>query len=160
MYAQEGEVGEVGEDQIGDAEDPDAIVIRDSNLSAAIRSSLGLAEDAPLTAIGMLHLKSLEAKKSEISNLSGLEHATNLTELKLYGNQLTDLSPLSELESLIVLDLGKNTITDIEALEALTGLTTLYLDRNQLTDLRPLSGLTRLSILHLRSDGYQGSQRA
>ena len=153
MYAQEGEVVEVGEDQIGDAEIPETIAIRDSNLSAAIRSTLGLATDATLTATNMLDLKSLQAKEAEISDLSGLEHATNLTTLNLYGNQLTDLSPLSGLESLISLDLGKNTITNIEALKALTALTTLHLDRNQLTDFRPLSSLTEMSILHLSRTG-------
>ena len=153
MYAQEGEVVEVGEDQIGDAEIPETIAIRDSNLSAAIRSTLGLATDATLTATNMLDLKSLQAKEAEISDLSGLEHATNLTTLNLYGNQLTDLSPLSGLESLISLDLGKNTITNIEALKALTALTTLYLDRNQLTDFGPLSSLTEMSILHLSRTG-------
>ena len=154
-YAQEGEVGEVGGDPIGAAEAPEAIVIRDTNLAAAIRSTLGLAEDAPLIATGMLNLRSLQAKKAEISDLSGLEHATNLTTLNLYANQLTDLSPLSGLEGLISLDLGKNTITNIEALKGLTGLTTLYLDRNRVTDFRSLSSLTGLSILHLSRTGIR-----
>ena len=146
MHAQEG-------DPIGDAEDPEAIVIRDTNLSAAIRSTLGLAEDATLTATDMLNLRSLGAKKAKISDLRGLEHATNLTTLDLYSNQLTDLSPLSGLERLISLDLGKNTITDIEALSGLTALTTLYLDRNLLTDFGPLWSLTDLSVLHLSRTG-------
>ena len=152
-YTQEGEVGEVGGDPIGAAEAPEAIVIRDSNLSAAIRSTLDLAEDATLTATDMLNLMSLEAKEAGITDLSGLEYATNLTTLKLYSNQLTDLSPLSRLEGLISLDLGKNTITDIEALKGLTALTTLYLDRNRVTDFGPLSSLTGLSVLHLSRTG-------
>ena len=143
MYAQEGEV----------AEAPEAIVIRDSNLSAAIRSTLGLAEDAILTATDMLNLINLEAKKAGISHLSGLEYATNLTTLNLYSNQLTKLSPLSGLERLISLDVGKNTITDIEALSGLTALTSLHLDGNPLTDFGPLSSLTGLSVLHLSRTG-------
>ena len=153
MYAQEDEVGEVGEDPIEAGEAPDAIAIIDTNLSTAIRSTLSLAEDATLTSTNMLNLRSLQATKAEISDLRGLEHATNLTTLNLYGNQLTDLSPLSGLESLISLDLGKNTITDIEALKELTALTTLYLDRNLITDFGPLSSLTALSILHLSRTG-------
>ena len=153
MYAQEGEVGEGGEDQIGAAEAPEAIVIRDTNLSAAIRSTLGLAEDATLTATDMLNLMSLEAKEAGITDLSGLEHATHLTTLNLYSNQLTDLSPLSGLEGLLSLDLGKNTITDIESLKGLTGLTDLHLDGNPLTDFGPLSSLTGLSVLHLSRTG-------
>ena len=150
MYAQEGEVGEVGEDPIGAAE---AIMIIDTNLSAAIRSTLGLTEDAILTATDMLNLRSLEAKEAGITDLRGLEHATKLTTLNLYSNQLTDLSPLSALVGLISLDLGKNTITDIEALSGLTALTILHLDGNQLTDFRPLWSLTGLSVLHLSRTG-------
>ena len=153
MYAQEDEVGEVGEDPIEAGEAPDAIAIIDTNLSTAIRSTLSLAEDATLTSTNMLNLRSLQATKAEISDLRGLEHATNLTTLNLYGNQLTDLSPLSGLESLISLDLGKNTITDIEALKELTALTTLHLDGNLITDFGPLSSLTALSILHLSRTG-------
>ena len=137
----------------GLAEDPEAIVIRDTHLSTAIRSTLGLAEDATLTATDMLNLRSLEAKEAEISDLSGLEHATNLTTLNLYRNQLTDLSPISGLEGLLSLDLGKNTITNIEALKGLTALTILHLDGNQPTDFRPLSSLTNLGVLHLNQTG-------
>ena len=155
MYAQEDEVGEVGEDPIEAGEAPDAIAIIDTNLSTAIRSTLSLAEDATLTSTNMLNLRSLQATKAEISDLRGLEHATNLTTLNLYGNQLTDLSPLSGLESLISLDLGKNTITDIESLSSLTALTSLHLDGNELTNFSPLSSLTGLSILHLSRTGIR-----
>ena len=152
-HAQDGEVGEVGGNQIGAPEAPEAIVIIDTHLASAIRATLGLAEDATLTSTDMLNLSSLQAKKAEISDLSGLEHATNLTTLNLYGNQLTDISPLSELEGLIVLDLGKNEITDIAALSGLTALTSLHLDRNPITDFRPLSSLTGVSVLHLSRTG-------
>ncbi len=152
-HAQDGDVGEVGGDQIGAPEAPEAIVIIDTHLAAAIRSTLGLAEDATLTSTDMLNLSSLQAKKAEISELSGLEHATHLTTLNLYSNQLTDLGPLSGLEGLIFLDVGKNNVTDIEALSGLTALTSLHLDRNPITDFHPLSSLTGLSVLHLSGTG-------
>ena len=156
MYAQEGDVVPVDADQVpDDAEAADAVVIIDIHLASAIRSTLGLATDATLTATDMLDLRNLEAKKAEISDLSGLEHATNLTTLNLYGNQLTNISPLSRLEGLLSLDLGKNTITDIEPLKALTALTTLYLDRNPIIDFRPLSSLTNLGVLHLSRTGIR-----
>ena len=152
-HAQDGDVGEVGGDQIGAAEAPEAIVIIDTHLASAIRATLGLAEDATLTDTDMLNLSSLQAKKAEISDLSGLEHATHLTTLNLYSNQLTDLGPLSGLEGLISLDVGKNEITDIEALKGLTALTSLHLDRNPITDFSSLSSLTGLSVLHLSGTG-------
>ena len=133
--------------------DADAIVIRDIHLASAIRATLGLAEDATLTDTDMLNLSSLQAKKAEISDLSGLEHATHLTTLNLYSNQLTDLGPLSGLEGLIFLDVGKNNVTDIEALSGLTALTSLHLDRNPITDFRPISSLTGVSVLHLSRTG-------
>ena len=156
MYAQEGDVVPVDADQVpDDAEAADAVVIIDIHLASAIRSTLGLATDATLTATDMLDLRNLEAKKAEISDLRGLEHATNLTTLNLYGNQLTNISPLSRLEGLLSLDLGKNTITDIEALKGLTDLTTLHLDRNRVTDFSPLSSLTDLGVLHLSRTGIR-----
>ena len=43
----------------------------------------------------MKTLTNLEALRADISDLTGLESATNLTELILAFNNITDLSPLS-----------------------------------------------------------------
>ena len=59
----------------------------DANLRASVRPELGLADGTALTQAGMLNLTALIARNESIANLTGLEHATNLTKL--------DLSPCS-----------------------------------------------------------------
>ena len=77
--------------------------------------------DTPLTTALLQQLTTLDAYAQGITNLAGLEQATNLT----------------------TLDLGANRIADISALaNRLTQLTHLYLDDNQITDVSPLTGLT------------------
>jgi hypothetical protein len=53
-------------------------LIPDANLAAAIRETLGLSVDAPLTAEVLRDLKKLEAPGRQIADLTGLEYATNL----------------------------------------------------------------------------------
>ena len=48
----------------------------------------------------MEDLTSLTAKDSEISSITGLEHATNLTSLDLRDNSIATISALSGLTSL------------------------------------------------------------
>ena len=57
--------------------------IPDSNLRAEIEEALGKASGASITTADMAKLTRLEAKNANISNLTGLESATNLTNLDL-----------------------------------------------------------------------------
>jgi Leucine-rich repeat (LRR) protein len=84
-----------------------------------------------------------------ITDLTGLEHCTNLTQLYLSGNQISDLSPLSSLTSLTRLYLGNNEISDISPLSSLTSLTELDLCNNDIRDASPLSSLINLTYLDL-----------
>ena len=61
--------------------------IPDPNLRAAIAAELGKASGDPITTSDMAALTSLTARESNISDLTGLEHAINLTSLDL-GRQL------------------------------------------------------------------------
>ena len=120
--------------------------IPDPNLRAAIERILG----EPITTAKMAGLRTLVDlgdSESNISDLTGLEHATNLFVLALLGNNITDLSPLAGLTNLFVLGLPDNNITDISPLAGLTNLTTLYLQHNNITDISPLVGLTNLTTL-------------
>ena len=124
---------------------PPQMEIGDSNLAAVIRETLGLDADAEITDTDMAALTELDASEREISDLTGLEHATNLTELDLRDNEITDIGALSDLTGLTFLHLGGNSISDLSALSDLTGLTHLYLGRNSISDLSALSGLTNLT---------------
>ena len=104
----------------------------DSNLEAAIRNRLGIPEPTPITDTDMLGLISLFADSSNISDLTGLEYATNLTTLWLHNNNISDISTVFPLVSLEYVFLYANNISDISALSSLTNLKQLYLHINPL----------------------------
>jgi hypothetical protein len=84
-----------------------------------------------------------------ISDLSGLECCTALTQLSLWSHHILDVSPLAGLTNLTYLTLFVNQILDVSPLAGLTNLTQLALHGNQILDLSPLSGLTNLTSLTL-----------
>ena len=87
--------------------------------------------------------------RSEIVNLTGLEHATQLRTLYLSRNQVIDLTPLAQLTQLTELSLSDNNISDLTPLAQLTQLTELSLSDNNISDLTPLAQLTQLTELSL-----------
>ena len=141
------ETDETTEEEAADEQ----VTIPDAKLRAAIEKALGKARSAPITVADMKTLTRLEAEDAGISDLTGLEFATNLTWLLLWRNNITDISALSGLTNLTSLLLWRNNITDISALSGLTNLTWLDLNGNNITDadLLALSGLTNLTRLGL-----------
>ena len=137
------------------------VSIADSNLRAAIENALGKAPGSVITATEMATLTELSAPNADITDLTGLEAATNLLRLDLgeryvavegrfiNSNAISDLSPLSGLTALTLLDLEGNNISDISALSGLTNLIVLYLGDNSISDISALSGLTNLVVLWL-----------
>lgn len=136
------------------------IRIADANLHAVIADSLGKASGEAITVAEMATLTRLEAPNEDIGDVTGLEHATNLTWLDLgyvmvgnfdvvNSNAISDLSPLSGLTNLEVLRLGGNSISDVSALSGLTLLQILHLSDNAISDVSALSGLTNLIELWL-----------
>ena len=123
-----------GPEEDGSSEEPDSpVTIPDTKLRAAIRVALGKASGATITVAEMATLVRLEVKDAGISDLTGLEFATNLTGLVLFGNTITDLSVLAGLTKLEVLVLSGNQIRDISALSGLTNLKDLQLRGNPLS---------------------------
>ena len=133
------------------AASPVAIVeIADPHLRHAIRHALALPDNTPITEQEMLRLKRLSAWDSEITDLSGLEHATFLIDLGLCGNQIHDLRPLAGLVHLEHLSLCVNQIADISPLANLTNLKSLDLGANgKITNITPLANLTHLERINL-----------
>jgi hypothetical protein len=126
-----------------------AIDIPDSNVRAAVKTALGKAKGDPITPSDMATLTRLEAQNTNISNLTGLEGATNLIELILDNNSISDISPVAGLTKLTELILWDNNISDISAVVRLTNLKTLGLGGNLITDISAVTGLTNLTFLHL-----------
>ena len=123
--------------------------IPDPNLRAAIAAELDKASGDPITTSDMAALRSLTAREANISDLTGLEHAINLTSLNLGRNSISDITLLSGLTKLTWLYLVGNSISDITSLSGLTNLTLLYLGGNLISDISAVSGLTKLTDLHL-----------
>ncbi len=125
------------------------INIPDANLRAKIETALSKTAGDPITATEMATLTTLTAQDASISNLTGIETATNLTTLKLGNNTISNISALSGLTSLTELQLWDNQITNLSALSGLTNLIKLYLWGNNISDISHLSGLTSLTQLRL-----------
>ncbi len=123
--------------------------IPDANLRAKIESALRKTSGATISAMEMTTLTTLNAQDASITNLTGLETATNITTLKLGNNTISNISALSGLTSLTELQLWDNQITNLSSLRGLNSLTKLYLWGNNISDISHISGLTNLTHLRL-----------
>ena len=134
---------------------PSPVTFRDDNLAAALRSSLGLGEGDPIFPADMQRqtFTTFSAPSQNISNITGLETAINLTSLELNGNEIASLTPLAKLEALETLNLADNkNISSISSLSGLSVLTELVLFGNRISSVSPLTGLTGLTILELANN--------
>ena len=121
--------------------------IPDPTLRDVVRRALGKDPGARISAADMASLTVLDAEGSGVQELTGLELATGLSELRLGFNAISDLSPLKGLTALETLVVDWNEVSDLSALAGLTNLHTLYISGNEISDLRPLEGLTGLGTL-------------
>ena len=116
------------------------VPVPDATLRARITETLRKPPDATLTAADMLKLRALIANDAGIHDLTGLQHASNLTILSLNNNRISDVSPLVGLTQLTTLALRDNWIStvsplvDLAQLRASTNLRMLYLQGNPLSD--------------------------
>ena len=124
----------------------------DPNLKQAVRETLALSNEMPLTQPEMLRLKTLDARDRQIADLTGLEHATNLTGITLPDNEISDLTPLARLMRLEYLWFWGNPISDLFPLMNLTALKRIDLARCQISDISPLANLTQLTSINLRDN--------
>lgn len=142
-----------GPDDVEVVEFPDAL------LEAQIRLALDIGGDKDITPELMLTLEELNIDASEdfsgelsdISNLTGLEYAENLTYLRFGYTSVTDLSPISDLENIEYLRFNNTDITDISPISGYNSLT--YLNANTVTgleDISPLAGNSGLQTAILR----------
>ena len=128
--------------------------IPDARLRAVIERSLG---EGPITRVELERLTSLRGHRSSfpsgiIRSLAGLECATGLTDVNLWGNEITDISPLFAATALFELDISENQVVDLSPLSGATALTRLHAYDNRITDLSPLSGVPNLATLSLGSN--------
>ena len=121
----------------------------DPNLRQAVRGALELPDEIPLTQLLMNQLMKLDVYRKEVTDLTGMEHATNLTWLSFAENHVSDLSPLAELFKLETLYLWANPISDISPLANLVNLKALDLGGCRISDVHPLANLMWIEYLNL-----------
>ena len=107
--------------------------IPDLNLRAVIENALGKTSGDTITGSDMASLTELFAPNANISNLTGLEGATNLRKLHLGTEYLEEERYINS-----------NSVSDLSPLTGLTNLTGLWLDGNNITDISPLVANTGL----------------
>ncbi len=121
------------------------VFIPDPNLRTVVEEILNKTPGATITYEDMAKLNVIEADEREISDLRGLEYATNLVRIEFRRNQISDLSPLRNLTKLNNIKLRGNQITDVTPLANLKNVDWLGLEQNQITDLTPLQNLKKLT---------------
>ena len=132
----------------------DIVEVPDPTLASILRRRLGLERGADITKKTISELTTLNTNrpKPEIRDITGLEHATNLTSLYLDYNSINDITLLEGLTNLTTLHIEGNRVDRIGPLEGLTNLTSLRLSDNRVGSLEPLAGLTHLTELLLDSN--------
>ncbi len=147
------------ESQVDSPSQPDllpggGVHIPDSNLRTAITEALGKSPNAPITVEEMERLEELKANTGDIRDLTGLQFAANLRDLRLGDwswkkkNQISDLTPISGLINLRELWLDENPIVDFAPLKGLKNLAKLVFRITPVSDLSPLAGLTNLRTMY------------
>ena len=120
------------------------VTIPDANLRAVIEAALGKTSGATITAEDMATLTRLDAHNASIHDLTGLEFATKLEEIRCNNNLISDLSPLAELVSLHVVEFRHNRISDLSPIANLINLGWLIVPHNLIPDLSAVTNLVNL----------------
>ena len=123
--------------------------VPDTGLRAAINEALDKAPNAAITAAEMATLRNFEAHNADISELTGLEFATNLEDIRCNNNLISDLSALEGLIKLRVVEFRENVISDLSPLANLINLEWVIVNHNLVSDLSPLANLVNLHGLEI-----------
>jgi hypothetical protein len=136
-----------------------ATIIQDKNLEKAIAEYLHKPAGSNITKADLSILNSLildSDQSKDVTSLSGLEYATNLTYFAMFDSKVTDYSPLETLTNLRGVDLRGDNITvqnfpDFTKLPKLTSLAVSYAQLDN-TILPKIAQLTQLEQINL--DGH------
>ena len=129
----------------------EVIKFPDKNLEKGIRAAIGKSE-GDICKGDVEWLTDLRLPNSNISNLEGMQHLTNLRVLYLHINNIKDITPLKNLTEITHLSLFDNQIENITALENMTELKSLNLYSNKITNLKALTKATKLKEVWLHEN--------
>lgn len=130
-------------------DDSEIVNMPDAALRKAVAAEVTGANASGITYRDIRRLRSLNSKKSGISDLTGLEHAENLALLSIDNNNVSSLAPLSQLPLLRQLTASSNPISDITPLATLPQIDLLQLNFTQVSSLEPLRNNTKLQWLQV-----------
>ena len=155
-------------------ENPPLAEFFDLSLAVAVRVTLGLPINNVSGAIDILKIPEPELTKltkldvaaessvndlldyfdlPNITDLTGLEHATQLRILDLTWHDVTDLDPIAQLTQLRELNIYRNNVIDLTPLSELTQLSKLDISGTDVVDLTPIAQLTQLKELRISNTG-------
>ena len=117
------------------------VSFEDANLEAAVRETLGLDPEEPITCEAAASLSVLDASGRNIRRIGGLEFFVNLEVINLSHNFIRSLAPAGSLLKLRELDASYNLVTSPGLSANLTQLSKLDLSYNLISDLSTLINL-------------------
>ncbi|MDI6024575.1 leucine-rich repeat domain-containing protein [Leucobacter sp. UT-8R-CII-1-4] len=129
-------------------DDSELAVIPDEVLKREIAKALKTSPSG-LTKGDLRKLRSLTAKNVGITDLSGLEDASNLDLLYIDGNEISSLEPIRGLTQMRQITVSRNPISDISPLQNMPELNWLEVNWTEIDTLEPLRGNTSLLWLQL-----------
>ena len=125
----------------------EGIYVPDPNLASALREAIGLSPRDMITQIDMLKLTTFVVPERQITDLTGLEHATRLRRFVILPNQVQDISPISKMKELVELSIRSNNINSIQPISELIHLDEIVIHKNNISDISPIESSNKLSYL-------------
>ncbi|EAE6298943.1 internalin, partial [Listeria monocytogenes] len=158
-----GFAAEEASEEVSEEVNQGIVNIPDANLKANLNQIIGQASTADITETQMKGFTALSLDNS-VTDLTGIEYATNLTSLAISGSNITnatfpaDMSMLTKLE---MLEISNSSIDNnvYSRLNTIPGLTSLNLTNNSgITSLKGLIGpeLTSLNVNACQIDDFRG----
>ena len=135
------------------AEEP--VYIPDDVLKVAIEDELGIIDPTPTDMLSLTSLRQSMERDTQmdgIRDLTGIQYAVNLQDLKLRLNRISSISHLSKLVHLEELNLSENDIDSLSALSGLFRLSDLNVHANNIESVSVLAGLGRLTELNVHDN--------
>lgn len=114
------------------------INIPDENFKKVLLEKYDIDEDKRITKNDMMNIEYIDISYSNISNIQGMEYATNLKQLNAAHNNISDLNPIKDLRNLGYIKFEHNRIKDISPLKNFTNMEIRSFSNNFIEDITPL----------------------
>lgn len=127
--------------------------IKDDNIRKELNDLLNKDSDNHLFLKSELEsFTTLDFSNKDISDLSGLECAINLTDLNISDNNISDLTALETMTKLENLSAANNEIESLEPISKLVHLVSIDFTNNNISNIAPISNLPILSLIKFKNN--------